>query len=199
MKTDTLYSFRRCPYAIRARLALFVSQVPFAVHEVDLRDKPTAMIVVSSKGTVPVLVCADGQVIDESLNIMRWALRQNDPENWLSGDDTTLVQSFDTRFKPHLDRYKYAAPATLDQIENRDVCEQMLQDLDARLAVTGNLSRDTRSFTDIALIPFIRQFAAVDRAWFDTQPLPHLHQWLGTYLASPLFVLAMLKPRHRPA
>jgi glutathione S-transferase len=196
---NTLYSFRRCPYAIRARMALLVSRVPFSVHEVDLRDKPAAMIAVSSKGTVPVLVCADGPVIHESLDIMRWALHQNDPEDWLSGDDATLVLTFDTRFKPHLDRYKYAAPGSLDQIESRDDCARILQELEARLAVTDNLCRNVRSFTDIALIPFIRQFAAVDRAWFDTQPLPRLHQWLDTHLVSPLFVQAMLKPHHRPA
>jgi glutathione S-transferase len=194
-----LYSFRRCPYAIRARMALLVSRVPFAVHEVDLRDKPAAMTAASPKGTVPVLICADGQVLDESLDIMRWALRQNDPEDWLSGDDATLVQTFDTRFKHHLDRYKYAAPASPDQTENRDACVTMLQDLDARLTASSNLCRGARSFTDIALIPFIRQFAGVDRTWFDAQSLPHLHQWLATHLASPLFVEAMLKPRHCPA
>lgn len=194
-----LYSFRRCPYAIRARMALLVSRLPFAVHEVDLRDKPDAMTAASPKGTVPVLICADGQVIDESLDIMRWALRQNDPEDWLSGDDATLVQAFDTRFKGHLDRYKYATPASPDQFENRNACIAMLRDVDASLAVNGNLGRNTRSFTDIALIPFIRQFAGVDRAWFDAQPLPHLHKWLATHLASPLFVEAMLKPHHRPA
>jgi glutathione S-transferase len=194
MTIQTLYSFRRCPYAIRARMALLVSKVPFAVHEVNLRDKPAAMIAVSPKGTVPVLVCANGNVIDESLDIMRWALLKNDPEDWLSGDDAMLVEIFDARFKPHLDRYKYAAHASADQIKSRDACASMLQELDTRLAVTGNLCRDARSFTDIALMPFIRQFAAVDRAWFDMQPMPHLRRWLANHLASTLFVRVMLKP-----
>ena len=188
-----LYSFRRCPYAIRARMALLVARVPVVIREVDLRDKPAAMIAASAKGTVPVLVLTTGQVIDESLDIMRWALRQNDPEDWLACDDATLVQTFDDRFKAHLDRYKYAAQATEEFVTSRNACIMMLQALEVRLRVQNNLCRQSRSFTDIAIIPFIRQFAAVDRAWFDALPVPHVRDWLAAHLASALFLEVMAK------
>jgi glutathione S-transferase len=189
----TLYSFRRCPYAIRARMALLVSGVPFVLHEVDLRDKPAELIILSAKATVPVLVLTDGQVIDESLDIMRWALRQSDPENWLSGADLALIETFDTEFKQHLDNYKYAARESLELSESRQICVAMLQSLEHRLAANLNLNRDARSFTDMAIFPFVRQFAAVDRRWFEAQPLPCVSRWLSCHLASPLFTAVMAK------
>jgi glutathione S-transferase len=191
--TNILYSFRRCPYAIRARMALLVARVPVIIHEVDLREKPAAMTAASPKGTVPVLVLATGQVIAESLEIMRWALRQNDPDDWLASEDGGLVEMFDTQFKAHLDRYKYAAQGGTDPIANRDVCETMLGLLEDRLITHRNLCEDAPAFTDIAVLPFVRQFAAVDRAWFDELPLPRLRAWLADHLSSPLFVQAMAK------
>ena len=193
MPLDVLYSFRRCPYAIRARLALLVSGVPFTIREVDLRRKPVDLLAASPKGTVPVFVPKKGAVINESLGIMRWALAQNDPEDWLAGEDVTLILTFDSRFKWHLDRYKYAVPESVEWIENRDACTLILHDLEERLTVTSNVDRDVRSFTDIAVIPFVRQFAAVDRAWFDAQPLPCVSRWLACHLASQLFLDVMAK------
>jgi glutathione S-transferase len=191
-----LYSFRRCPYAMRARLALLVSGTRFEIREIVLRDKPAAMLVASPKGTVPVLVCANGRVIDESLDIMVWALARNDPENWLDGYDVALVAPFDTRFKQHLDRYKYAERYDVDPIVHRDAGLALLQDLEAQLARQANLCGMARSLTDMAIFPFVRQFAAVDRDWFDVQSLDGVQNWLARHVASPLFerVMTRLKP-----
>uniref|UniRef100_UPI0035CBDA67 glutathione S-transferase n=1 Tax=uncultured Sphingomonas sp. TaxID=158754 RepID=UPI0035CBDA67 len=188
-----LYSFRRCPYAMRARLALLVSGTRFEIREIVLRDKPAAMLSASPKGTVPVLVLADGAVIDESLDIMRWALERRDPEGWLADYDFALVERFDARFKHHLDRYKYAARYDVDPVAHRDAGLALLQELDARLAERANLCGAARSLTDMAIFPFVRQFAAVDRAWFDVQPIPGVRHWLGEHVASPLFEQAMMR------
>ena len=195
-RMDLLYSFRRCPYAMRARMALLVSEARPEIREIVLRDKPTAMIAASPKATVPVLVLADGQVIDESIDIMRHALRRADPEDWLAGDDSALIGRFDDRFKHHLDRYKYADRHGADPIEHRRAGLAMLGELEARLASGGNLCRETRSLADIAIFPFVRQFASVDRAWFDAQAIPGARRWLAQHIASPLFERAMgrLKP-----
>ncbi|UVO51139.1 glutathione S-transferase [Sphingomonas sp. SUN019] len=195
----TLYSFRRCPYAMRARMALLVSATAFEVCEVALRDKPADMIAASPKATVPVLVLSDGQVIDESLDIMRWALARNDPEDWLAGDEDALIDTFDTRFKHHLDRYKYAERHDADPAEHRAACFALLQLLEDRLTAAENLSRATRSLGDIAIMPFVRQFAAVDHTWFDGQPIPRTKCWLARHIASPLFERAMARvPRWVP-
>lgn len=191
--TPVLYSFRRCPYAMRARMALLVSGTDFAIREVVLRDKPPAMIAASAKATVPVLCLADGRVIDESIDIMRWALRQNDPEDWLAGDDAPLIQRFDMEFKDHLDRYKYAERHNADPIEHRDAGLALLHELETRLAFHSNLYGAGRTLSDIAIMPFVRQYAAVDRAWFDDQPLPRTQGWLACHLASPLFDQAMAR------
>ncbi|WP_066798310.1 glutathione S-transferase N-terminal domain-containing protein [Sphingomonas soli] len=186
-----LYSFRRCPYAIRARMALLVSGVAYEHREVRLRDKPPEMLAASPKGTVPVLVLSDGQVIDESLDIMRWALDRNDPEHWLAGDDTGLIAANDGAFKHHLDRYKYPDRHASDPLEHRAAALALLAPLEARLAAAPWLCGDTRTLTDAAITPFVRQFAAVDREWFDAQPLPALQRWLALQLASPLFAEVM--------
>jgi glutathione S-transferase len=136
---DVLYSFRRCPYAMRARLALLVSGMRFEIREVALRAKPEAMIDVSPKGTVPVLALADGTVIDQSIAIMRWALARRDPEGWLAGDDPALIAAFDGGFKHHLDRYKYPDRHASDPIGHRNAALTMLVDLDTRLAASENL------------------------------------------------------------
>ena len=188
-----LYSFRRCPYAMRARMALLVSALPFELREVALRRKPAALIAASPKATVPVLVLESGAVIDESLDIMRWALRRSDPEDWLGGDDPALIATFDGAFKHHLDRYKYADRHHADPVEHRTAGLALLHELERRLEARPNLTRDTRSLTDIAIMPFVRQFAAVDRAWFDAQPIPRVRAWLARHTASPLFDQAMLR------
>ncbi|WP_332908789.1 glutathione S-transferase [Sphingomonas mollis] len=188
---DTLYSFRRCPYAMRARLALLVGEVPFAIREVTLRHKPAAMIAISPKATVPVLQCADGRVIDQSIDIMRWSLERSDPERWLAGDDMALIDLFDDRFKHHLDRYKYADRHGADPLDHRAAGLALLTVLEKRLSTVANLCGPTRSLADMAIMPFVRQFAAVDPDWFDAQPIPQVRQWLADHLASPLFGRAM--------
>jgi glutathione S-transferase len=189
-----LYSFRRCPYAIRARLALLASDTAFELREVKLSDKPAALRAASAKATVPVLVLADGQVIDESLDIMRWALRRRDPEAWLSGDDAALIAGNDGAFKHHLDRYKYPQRHDSDPAEHRARCVTILAELETRLGESAYLCGAQRSLTDAAILPFVRQFAAVDRDWFAAQPLPAVQRWLSAWLASPLFVEAMRAP-----
>lgn len=188
-----LYSFRRCPYAMRARMALLVAEVPFELREVALRAKPSALLAASPKATVPVLVLESGAVIDESLDIMRWALARHDPEDWRGGDDAALVASFDGAFKHHLDRYKYPDRHGADPLAHRAAGVAMLDRLERRLAARDNLCRDTRALADIAIMPFVRQFAAVDRGWFDAQPLPRVRAWLARHVSSPLFERAMLR------
>lgn len=188
-----LYSFRRCPYAIRARLAVLASGLTCELREVKLSAKPAEMVSASPKGMVPVLVLADGKVIDESIDIMRWALGQNDPEGWLHGDDAALIASNDGPFKHQLDRYKYPHRHNVNPIEHRLACLEQLALLDMRLAKSGNLCGDHPGIADAAIIPFIRQFASVDREWFDAQPLPHLQDWLARHLSSPRFSAGMAR------
>lgn len=187
MSGPVLYSFRRCPYAMRARLALAVSGVDYALREVRLSDKPAAMIAASPKGTVPVLQMADGSVIEQSLEIMRWALAVRDPERWLGGDDAALIAGNDGAFKHHLDRYKYPERHGVEPERHREAALGFLRALDDRLSVAGQLCGATRGLADAAIMPFVRQFAAVDRPWFAAQPLPHLQRWLADHLASDLF------------
>jgi glutathione S-transferase len=191
-----LYSFRRCPYAMRARMAVLVSGTMVALREVVLRNKPAEMLAASPKGTVPVLVLPDGRVIDESLDIMRWALARNDPEHWLDGADEALIAANDGPFKAALDRYKYPHRYGVDPIEHRDAATAHLQSLDARLEATPFLHGGQRGLTDIALFPFIRQFAATDAAWFAAQPWPKLQAWLAALTTAALFNACM--PRFAP-
>lgn len=188
-----LYSFRRCPYAMRARMALLVSGQPVEIREVVLRDKPAELIAASPKATVPVLVQEKGEVIDQSLDIMRWALRSNDPEGWLDGDDQALIAANDGPFKHHLDRYKYPGRHGSDPLVHREAALTILSGLEERLTGRNNLCRDSRSLTDMAIMPFIRQFAATDRSWFAAQPLPRLREWLTRHEVSPLFETAMVR------
>lgn len=188
-----LYSFRRCPYAIRARSAVVASGIAVKLREIVLRDKPAAMLAASPKGTVPVLILPDGRVIDQSLAIMHWALALADPLDWLAGADADLIATNDGAFKHHLDRYKYADRHGTDPLEHRAAATAILADLDTRLAATGHLAGPRVTLTDIAILPFVRQFAQTDRGWFDTLTLPALHDWLGRYLASPLFAAVMPK------
>lgn len=196
-----LYSFRRCPYAIRARMALAYASVPVELREVLLKDKPRPMLEASPKGTVPVLILNDGSVIDESIDVMHWALNQNDPEHWVteksSHDRDALVTENDGSFKTCLDRYKYADrhPEHPAHHYREEAC-RFLQELESRLADSPWLSGKEKGFADIAVFPFIRQFAGVDRAWFDQSPYPHLRHWLNGLLGHPLFKAVMAK--HTP-
>jgi len=188
-----LYSFRRCPYAMRARLALAVSGTRFELREVKLSAKPPEMLAVSPKGTVPVLVLPDGTVIDESLDIMRWALGKRDPEGWLALDDPALIAANDGSFKGELDRYKYPHRHGVDALVHRANGLEFLREIDARLAGQGQLCGTSRGIADAAIMPFVRQFAAVDPDWFDAQPLPDLKVWLACHVSSTLFDAVMMR------
>lgn len=195
-----LFTFRRCPYAIRARLAVKVSGVEVEMHEVSLRNKPQAMLDLSPKGTVPVLALADGAVLEQSLDIMQWALAQSDPEQWLSTDPDTmrqaqeLIAQNDGAFKGFLDRYKYPErfpeyPAAHYRAQG----EAILAQLDAHIAARGFLNGNKRGLADMAIFPFVRQFVAVDAEWFYASRYQNLAGWLDGLLTSPLFESVMQK------
>lgn len=200
MADPILYSFRRCPYAMRARLGLAISGTVCTLREVKLSAKPDAMLEASPKGTVPVLVLTgatapDRSVIDESIDIMRWALGRADPEGWLDRDDRELIARNDGPFKHDLDRYKYPDRHGSDSLAHRESALAFLGDLDARLAADGQLCGARRGLADAAIFPFVRQFAAVDRDWFASLPFPHMQRWLAGHLESPLFAAIMKKER----
>lgn len=191
--TPILYSFRRCPYAMRARMAIAVSKTPVQLREVILKDKPEEMTQASSKGTVPVLLVGD-KVLDESLDVMHWALEHSDPENWLSAKDPELVEQADGPFKYHLDRYKYATRyEDADPETHRAEGLDFLNTINARLADAPYLHGDSRGFTDIATFPFVRQFRIADPEWFDSAPLPNVQKWLVTLTNAGLFLSVMKK------
>ena len=195
MTGHVLYSFRRCPYAMRARMALRYSGVPLSIVEVSLKAKPAEMLAASPKGTVPVLVCADGSVIEQSLDIMHWALARHDPDNWLQPGCAALIEENDTRFKVLLDRYKYAIRYPEHPMEYyRAQGAEFLQRLEDVLARSAYLAGPALSLADVALAPFVRQFAHVDRDWFEQAPYPRLNAWLEQFLASELFSSVMKKP-----
>ncbi len=199
-----LYTFRRCPYAIRARLAINVSGIEVETREVDLRNKPQAMLECSPKGTVPVLQLADGSVIDESLDIMRWALAIHDPDGWISGDAgwsaeaAALIDENDGSFKQLLDRYKYPkrgqpnTPANFAR-QYQDEAGAFLRMLNSRLTKHTFLMGETLGLADAAIFPFVRQFAHVDKAWFDAAYEGPLATWLDKLVGSPLFLAVMQK------
>jgi len=200
MSHATLYSFRRCPYAMRARMALRYSAIALDIVEVSLKAKPAEMLALSSKGTVPVLH-VDGRVIDESLEIMRWALGQRDPQDWrLAGDPegqrltAELIEENDQVFKLHLNRYKYPERHPEQPMEHyRSEGEAFLRKLEERLQARPFLVAAHLSLADVALLPFVRQFAHVDRQWFAQAPYPRLQEWLQGLLDSELFVAIMAK------
>lgn len=193
-----LYTFRRCPYAIRARMALYYAGVTVHIREILLKDKPQAMLKVSPKGTVPVLVMPDDRVIDESLEIMRWALAQADPDNWytqnLQQQSDLLIQMNDKEFKPILDSYKYPQRSEKqDPFYYRKQAEPYLHTLNDQLSTSRYLISNTINIADVALFPFIRQFAMVDTQWFDNIPYPYLQAWLNRFITSDLFTAVMEK------
>jgi len=180
-----LYSFRRCPYAMRARMAIVREGFRVELREVVLRDRPEHMMEISPKGTVPVLQLLDGTVIEESLEIMQHVL------DWeLSEEEANWVERNDGEFKHHLDRYKYPNRYEgVEQDEHRALASVYLSDLNTRLGQQPSFSN---ALSD-ALFPFVRQFANHDRTWFDAQPWPHLHAWLEACLASEAFGRCMVK------
>lgn len=193
MVLPILYSFRRCPYAMRARLAVLASGRRVALREVVLRAKPAAMLAASPKGTVPVLVLPDGRVIDQSLTIMRWALAESDPDGWLAGDDPAAIAVNDGTFKHHLDRYKYPDRYPDDGQDHRRAAMALLGPVEARLRAGAYLGGDRFALADAAILPFVRQFAGVDPVWFDTCPLPCVQAWLARFVGSDAFARIMVR------
>ncbi|MDO3382016.1 glutathione S-transferase [Gilvimarinus algae] len=193
-----LYSFRRCPYAMRARLGLLFAGLSVELREVVLKHKPRDMLAISPKGTVPVLQLADGAVIDESRDILVWALKRSDPQGLLAGEvldqANALFDQNDTEFKHWLDRYKYSdRHPEMDQAEYRERGEVFLQVLERLLCKNRYLLGESTSVADIGVMPFVRQFAHVDRDVFYQLPYPRLQRWLKAWLEHPLFVQAMVK------
>ena len=192
-----LYSFRRCPYAMRARMALAIAGRAVELREVVLRDKPVDMLAASAKGTVPVLVFEDGKVIDESLDVMQWALSGHDPENWLGAEGAevnALINENDGPFKHHLDRFKYATRYEgADPIEHRTAAEPFLLKLSDRLERNEQLFGGERSFADIAIFPFIRQFANAAGSSMREGRFEALMRWLDGHVTSDLFLSVMQK------
>lgn len=187
-----LYSFRRCPYAMRLRLALAASGLQVELREIVLRDKPAEFLAASPSATVPCLITDEG-VIDESLDAMKWVLAQNDPEGWLDmpREGHNWIARADGEFKDALDRTKYATryPGT-DPAEQRDIAHAFLQDLESRLQ---DWIFDKPTLADFAILPFVRQFAFIDKPLFDAQPWPKLHAWLDRFLTSDRFAAIMPK------
>lgn len=219
MTLPVLYSLRNCPYAMRARIAIYKSQRPVELRDLVLKNKPAEMLKASPKGTVPVLVVSflhdesTVKVIDESLDIMLWALGESDPNNLLRTDSVTntldhskvqrseklieildLVYQFDHEFKACLEAYKCAKRYhESDLQERRQVCEVFINDLEQRLCKNEYLIDEQESMADIALLPFIRQFAKVERQWYLQANYPHIKRWLNRYLQSAMFNKVMAK------
>jgi len=194
-----LFTYRRCPYAMRARMALLVAGITFDGFEIVLREKPEALLALSPKATVPVLQLPEGRVLDESWEIVQWALASQDPHGWWSlaqsVENLDLLARNDGPFKHQLDRYKY--PERYSESDRNSHREQaivtLLLPLENRLQHKSFLGGASPCAIDIAIFPFVRQFAAVEQAWFSEQPLPALQDWLGSWLASPLFEACMVK------
>ncbi|AOR80179.1 glutathione S-transferase (plasmid) [Novosphingobium resinovorum] len=178
---------------MRARLAVIVSETRCELREVKLSAKPEAMLAISPKGTVPVMVVPEGEVIDQSIDIMRRVLGANDPEGWLERDDPALIAVNDGPFKHDLDRYKYPERHGGDPLRHRAGGLDFLRELDVRLDRTANLSGASRGLADAAVMPFVRQFAAVDADWFAENAPLNVRDWLARHLASPLFEAAMVR------
>ncbi|WP_201608339.1 glutathione S-transferase [Psychrobacter okhotskensis] len=193
-----LYSFRRCPYAMRARFGLLFAELQVELREITLKNKPMQMLAISPKATVPVLQLADGRVIEESREIMVWALEQQDPQGLLAAEilqqANALIDKNDNEFKHWLDRYKYAdRHPEMTQTEYRQRGEAFLQVLEELLTQNPYLLGDSITIADIGVMPFVRQFAHVDRDVFYDLPYPNLQRWLQYWLAHPLFLQAMSK------
>lgn len=199
MTLPIFYSFRRCPYAIRARLALAYAEQTLMLREILLRNKPQSMLTLSPKGTVPVLLLPDGQVIDESRDVMVWALEINDPDNLLAACKNNkqidaLIDQNDIEFKPWLDRYKYFDRHPENSKEfYRNKAAAFIKQLDTLLENNSNLFGEQMSLADMAIMPFVRQFSHVDKDWFVTSPYSNCQQWLEKWLHSDLFLSVMKK------
>jgi len=198
-----LYSLRNCPYAMRARVAIYYAKQKVALRDLVLSNKPAEMLAVSPKGTVPVLVLdnelAQPKVIDESLDVMLWALGQSDPDDFLHCESPhllaemlSLISQFDNEFKKCFDKYQCAKRYHEDSLENdRAACEKYILALEERLQRNDFLMSNKASLADIALLPFIRKFSKVERQWYLQSPYPKLRTWLNNYLQSRMFSKVM--------
>ena len=187
-----LYSYRRCPYAMRARMALKLAGIEVEIREISLREKPTHMLQVSPKGTVPVLLLVDGSVIEQSLEIMQWALKEHALQVNIHADHRVsildIISENDNAFKRALDAYKYPERyPNKTKNQHRADGEVFLQKLEIFLQDNLYLFSATPSLADIAIFPFVRQFAAVDATWFEQANYPKLHTWLKSLIESELF------------
>ncbi|MEZ8824094.1 glutathione S-transferase [Vibrio amylolyticus] len=205
--TPILYSLQNCPYAMRARIAIFKSQQPVLIRAVKLNNKPKEMLQASPKGSVPVVVIEKNQsnespmIIEESLEVMLWALANNDPDDLLLSDNAgavsemvTLISDFERDFIPDFNDYSCAKRYHEDNvIECREACEAHIQKLEKRLSSHAFLFSNQESLLDIALMPFIRKFARIERQWYLNSPYPKVRQWLDHYLQSPMFSKVMEK------
>ena len=192
-----LYTYRRCPYAIRSRLALYQAKIVYEPIEISLKHKSTEFLALSPKGTVPVLVDIDGAVIEESLEIMLWALSQHDPECWLLNDENAsrkLIDENDFNFKKNLDRYKYADRFPEHSKEYyRSECEIFLNLLNDKLQSNNYLMVERISLADAAIFPFVRQFSLVDEDWFLNSKYQELKKWLNDLKNTQMFQEVMKK------
>lgn len=196
--TAVLYSYRRCPYAMRARMALAYSGIPVEIREISLREKPASMLAISPKGTVPVLQ-GDDLVLEQSYDIMKWALKKSDPDQWLSGEAESIIDEWveknDGSFKKLLDQYKY--PDRYPDISLEETLSQattsFLGPINEQLKKNAYLLGPKISLADIAIFPFVRQFAMVNPEWIDQSGLNYLKQWLNEHIESPLFLSVMQK------
>ncbi|MEM5527480.1 glutathione S-transferase [Gammaproteobacteria bacterium AS21] len=195
-----LYSLQNCPYAMRARLALLLSEQVVIIRAITLKNKPQHMLEVSPKGTVPVLILADGSVLQESIDIMLWALKQQDPHQLLLQDEEQyqqiieLIERGDNEFKHPLEQYRAAKRYHKDTEQYwRQQCEVFIAELEQRLEETGHFVGQQLSLADYAFIPFMRQFGRVDRKWFAQAPYPKVKAWLTTQLQSRLYAKMMTK------
>ena len=199
-KYPTLYSFRRCPYAMRARLALRLCKIECIIREISLKAKNTEFLRVSPKATVPVLVLPNGEVLEESLDIIYWSLEQNDPSklkvnDQLGGKTSKLIELFDTEFKFHLDRYKYSSRYNIQNSKvHRDKAREILVQINTMLKGKNYIGGKNISLLDISILPFVRQFRIADMKWFDNNlGLDNVNKWLNIFLNSDLLASIMTK------
>ena len=200
MNSPILYSFRRCPYCMRAHMGLKYSSLTIELREVFLKEMPEELLKISPNETVPVLVLSEDNTMDESWDILKWALHKNDPDNWLGDDEQyladaeMLVETNDFSFKTDLDHYKYADRNPEHSKEHyRAECEEFIEELEEMLSEHVFLLTDKLTVADIAIFPFIRQFSLVDKTWFDQSRYTNVKRWLDILINSELFRNAFLK------
>lgn len=194
-----LYSLRRCPYAMRGRMGIALSKQQVLLREIITKDKPSELLASSAKGTVPVLVLPDGQIIEQSLDVMNWALQQNDPQDLLRSSNSTLNQQVhqlikvnDDEFIGHLEKYRASVRyRNIDKEQRRQDCEGFISKLEALLTDQAYFFGETPSLADFAVMPFVSQFVRVEKKWFVQSEYQNVGRWLRTHLDSKLYTQVM--------